>query len=130
MSLKEMPIDIVDNFCQAIVEKENQNNPLNNAKKYILDKIVEKNLIEKNLTNIYQIEDIIYEYVRTLTQDQVNKIITNYGINKGLILLHEWYSGKMGFTSDEFCMEITDTDISIDRNIVENIVMYEIGGSL
>jgi hypothetical protein len=65
------------------------------------------------------ISDYIYDQ---LTQDKINKIICDYGINKALVLIHDFYKIGCGDNSDEICMLMESEIYQFDREIVELIL--------
>ena len=137
MSLQDMPNDIIDSICSAIVKNDREENFLIRAKKNIITIINEQNLTISPYNNRESLEtvlndetvnDIITYYVlKILTQNQINNIIINYGINKAIVLLHDWHSIGLGDSSREICEEITDREYIADRNMVEIIIKEEIG---
>jgi hypothetical protein len=137
MFLQDMPNDIIDSICSAIVKNDREENCLIHAKKNIITIINEQDLtispcINRESLDIVlndeAVNDIITNYVfKILTQNQINNIIIKYGINKAIVLLHDWHSIGLGDSSQEICEEITDRVYIADRNIVEIIIKDEIG---
>jgi hypothetical protein len=53
-----------------------------------------------------EVQDWIGDYISSLNQAQINSILCDYGINKALLLFHDWYTIGLGDTADDICEEI------------------------
>ena len=65
----------------------------------------------------------IYNYINNLSQNQINVILCDYGINKALKLIYNYHTIGMGDSDAEFCEELL-FDPS-DRQMVDLILKDE-----
>jgi len=65
------------------------------------------------------IENWISNYIKELDQNQINTIICRYGINKSIVLLHDFHRVGLGDSSHEICEIMEDERFQVDRNMVE-----------
>ena len=52
-----------------------------------------------------EVHDWIYSYINNLSQNQVNVILCDYGINKAIKLVYDFHTNGMGDSDAEFCEE-------------------------
>jgi hypothetical protein len=133
MSLHEMPTDIINSICDAIIKKEEDENVLIKFKDMTIAFIKEKeitvteNISYNNEENEKKIDDFIFNYIRNLTKKQMNSIICDYGISKGLKLFHNYHKIGLDDPDIEICEILNTEDYGIEKEIVELIIKNEIG---
>ena len=64
----------------------------------------------------------IYNYIKNLSQNQINSILCDYGINKALQLKYDYHMG-MGDSNTDFCEELLLNPA--DQEMVECIFLNE-----
>jgi hypothetical protein len=68
------------------------------------------------------VHDWIYNYIKNLSQNQINSILCDYGINKALQLKYDYHIG-MGDSNTDFCEELLLNPA--DKEMVELIFLNE-----
>ena len=71
-----------------------------------------------------EVDDWIYNYIKNLSQNQVNAVMCNYGINKAVKLMYDFHKIGMGDSDAEFCEELMHHPA--DRYMVDLIFKDEV----
>lgn len=94
--------------------------------------IIHKGYSDRDFNNLEfdsafeDMEDWIGDYVSSLKQRQINSILCDYGINKALLLLHDFHKIGMGDTADDICevIEICQTEETMVQLVLSDAVNF------
>lgn len=70
-----------------------------------------------------EVHDWIYDYIDNLSQNKINVILCDYGINKALKLIYDYHTIGMGDSDAAFCEDLLFTPS--DRQMVRLILKDE-----
>lgn len=95
-------------------------------------RIIHKGYSDRDFNNLEfdsafeDMEDWIGDYVSSLKQRQINSILCDYGINKALLLLHDFHKIGMGDTADDICevIEICQTEETMVQLVLSDAVNF------
>lgn len=110
--LSELMPDILENIYQYVIEINRDE-----IKEFVKDfKYIESFSSEREK------QIFIYNYINSLTQSQIDKIIYNYGFTQAIAILYDFDKVGLGKSNDEICHEIENFELlKKDRHVVQLI---------
>lgn len=137
MSIQELPADLIISICREVVKEEEKNSVLEKLKKTILKSIIDYKIKWDNEAipspfgidfdkDIYEdeLEYVIYNQIKNLSQKEKDTIICDYGIIKSYKLVHNYYMIGCGDSIEEFREYMNDEIDEIE--IISLIIKDEI----
>lgn len=135
-SIQELPADLIISICCEVVKEEEKNTVLENLKKTILKSIIDFKIKWDNEAipspfgvdfdkDIYEdeLEYVIYNQIKKLSQKEKNTIICDYGIIKSYKLTHDYYTIGYGGSIEEF-WEYMNDEIEIISLIIKDEIEF------
>jgi len=139
-SIQELPTDLIISICREVVCDDAKNKVLKKLKKTILKSIIDLKIKSDNETiispfgvdfdkDIYEdeIESIIHNEIKNLSQKDKDIIICDYGMIKAIKQLHNFQKIGCGDSPEEIC-EYMDcsAEKSMCNDMIELIIKEEI----
>ena len=116
MLSKLMP-DVLDNIYQYVTEVNRDE-----IQEFVKDFKYIESISSANEKQIF-----IYNYVNSLTQPQIDKIIFNYGLTQAIAILYNFDKIGLGKTNEEIGSEFGNFELlKKDRQIVQLIFKDEV----
>lgn len=116
--------DILQEIYNAIIKNDDEIEIFICKFKEYINK---NNIIIIKSNNFYnkndeRLKDYIYNYIKSLTEDKLNKIISKYGFSKSMKLATDYYIYDLGMTLDGMYEELYSHPLSLEYLIVELII--------
>lgn len=138
MSINDLPNDLIIAICHGAIHKEYiMNEQLRNLKIDVIGAITEHRLIVdlasdcdlyiENDMYEYEVEKIIVNCVKNLSDKNKNTIVYDYGIMKAIKLFYDYNSFVLRHTSSEICGFLENEKNGMFDDMIILIINDEIG---